>query len=91
MEIDGRRDFRDSTKKDIQRNRDTFQNDIFLPYQARFHSVFSLVFHAMNLSSKHLMFSTKIHINMHFFIGVLNTSHNTAASKKLATTKFFFS
>ena len=38
------------------------------PYQARFHAVFSLVFHAMNLSSKHLRFSIKIHINMHFFI-----------------------
>jgi hypothetical protein len=68
MEIDGRRDFSDSTKKDIHRNRDTFQVDIFQPYQARFHSVFSLVFHAMNLSSKHLMFSIKIHNNVHFFI-----------------------
>jgi hypothetical protein len=68
MEIDGRRDFSDSTKKDIQRNTDTFQIGIFLPYQARFHSVFYFVFHAMNLSSKHFMFSIEIRINMHFFI-----------------------
>jgi len=67
MEIDGRRNFCDYTKQDIQGNRDIFQTDVFRPYQAGIHSGF-LVFQAMNLSSKHLVFSIKIHINVHFFI-----------------------